>query len=188
MLSSQAIDPSEPLFASPVAGKPSRDRTIEQTMEVLPQGTRRLAAQLRTPIGFDSLWEVLTNYDKLSDFIPNLDLSKIQTRDGNRIILKQVGSQDFLGLKFSAKVLLELIEEKSAGILKFRLLKGDFRRFEGSWLIAELPNDQGSSLVYELIVQGCLGMPVSLIENRLRQDLSNNLLAVEKTASILNAT
>ena len=37
-------------------------RTIEQTMEKLSGGTRRLAAQLTTSATFDSLWNVLTDY------------------------------------------------------------------------------------------------------------------------------
>ena len=43
----------------------------------------------------------------------------------------------------------------------------------------------GSCLLYELTVQGCIGMPVGLIEARLREDLKNNLLAVEKAAKKL---
>ena len=60
------------------------------------------------------------------------------------------------------------------------MVKGDFRRFEGSWQMRELP--EGSSLLYELTVQGCLGMPIGLIEERLRDDLSSNLHAVEQEA------
>ena len=37
-------------------------------------------------------------------------------------------------------------------------------------------------MLYDLTVQGCLGMPVALIEQRLRDDLTTNLLAVEKAA------
>ena len=47
-------------------------RTIEQTMEKLSGGTRRLAAQLTTSASFESLWNVLTDYDRLNLYIPNL--------------------------------------------------------------------------------------------------------------------
>ena len=157
-------------------------QTIEQTMEVLPNGTRRLAAQLRTQLKFQDLWKILTNYDELSEFIPNLSKSDVVFRNKNEVHLKQVGSQDFFGFKFSAEVLLKLIEDRSKGILKFNLMKGDFRRFEGSWNLRELPNKKHTLLLYELTVQGCIGMPVSLIEQRLRKDLKANLLAVEQAA------
>ncbi len=157
-------------------------QTIEQTMERLPNGTRRLAALLRTPISIESIWNVLTDYEHLSEFIPNLTSSEVVARDGNRIHLKQIGSQKLMGLRFSAQVQIELIENRNLGLLDFHLLKGDFRRFDGSWKIQELEDGNGTCLLYELTVQGCLGMPVALIEQRLREDLKTNLLAVEQAA------
>ena len=77
-------------------------RTIEQTMEKLSGGTRRLAAQLTTSASFDSLWCVLTDYDRLNLYIPNLLSSKKIYQKNNNVHLKQVGAQDFLGMKFSA--------------------------------------------------------------------------------------
>ena len=41
-------------------------RTIEQTMEKLSGGTRWRAAQLTTSATFNSLWNVLTDYDRLN--------------------------------------------------------------------------------------------------------------------------
>ncbi len=159
-----------------------RNKTIEQTMEKLPNGTRRLAAQLRSSVGFEALWTILTDYSHLSDFIPNLSTSRLISRKSNRVQLQQVGSQRLMGFRFSAEVLIELVEDHKNGLLQFHLLKGDFRRFEGAWKIGELPNGEGSSLLYELTVQGCIGMPVAFIEQRLRQDLNTNLLAVERAA------
>ncbi len=156
--------------------------TIEQTMEVLPAGTRRLAAQLSTPLEICYLWEVLTSYEKLSEFIPNLLSSEVLSRVENQIFLKQIGYQEFLGFNFSAEVFIKLIEDRSNAVLSFSLIKGDFRKFEGSWKIKESSTGKGSSLIYELIVQGCFGMPVTLIEKHLRKNLTTNLLAVEKAA------
>ena len=150
-------------------------------MERLPQGTRRLAVQLRTPLSVELLWSVLTDYDRLNDFIPNLASSDVLERCGNTIRLAQVGSQQLLGLKFSAQVELELTEHRPEGLLQFRMLRGDFRRFAGSWRLQSLPD--GTSLLYDLTVQGCLGMPIALIEQRLRSDLSANLLSVEREAN-----
>ena len=149
-------------------------------MERLPQGTRRLAVQLRTPLPVDVLWQVLTDYERLESFIPNLASSQLIYREGSVVRLQQVGSQQLLGLRFSAQVQLELIEQREQGLLSFKMLRGDFRRFEGSWRVKPLKD--GSSLLYELTVQGCIGMPIPLIEERLRDDLSSNLSAVEKEA------
>ena len=79
-------------------------RTIEQTMEKLSGGTRRLAAQLTTSATFESLWNVLTDYDRLDLYIPNLLSSKKIYKKNNNVHLKKVGAQDFMGMKFSAEV------------------------------------------------------------------------------------
>ena len=161
-------------------------KTIEQTMEKLSDGARRLAAQLTTPVSFDSLWRVLTDYDHLNLYIPNLLTSKILYQNNNNIHLKQIGSQDFLGLKFSAEVILDLYEEKDIGQINFKLIKGDFRRFEGSWKIKEISNSDKNSLIYDLTVKGCQWMPIGMIEKRLKRDLSDNLIAVEKQAKLIS--
>ena len=159
-------------------------RTIEQTMEKLSGGTRRLAAQLTTSATFDSLWNVLTDYDRLDLYIPNLLSSKKIFQNKNNVHLKQVGAQDFLGMKFSAEVTINLFEEKDLGLLKFSLIKGDFRRFEGSWKIQTIKNTSKNSLIYDLTVQGCQWMPIGMIEKRLKKDLSENLIAVDKQAKL----
>ena len=91
-------------------------RTIEQTMEKLSGGTRRLAAQLTTSASFESLWSVLTDYDRLNLYIPNLLSSKKIFQKENNVHLKQVGAQDFLGMKFSAEVTIDLLEDKELGL------------------------------------------------------------------------
>ena len=159
-------------------------RTIEQTMEKLSGGTRRLAAQLTTSASFESLWNVLTDYDRLNLYIPNLLSSKKIFQNENNVHLKQVGAQDFLGMKFSAEVTIDLIENKELGLLKFNLIKGDFRKFEGSWKIQKIRDTQKNSLIYDLTVQGCQWMPIGMIENRLKKDLSQNLIAVDKQAKL----
>ena len=163
---------------------PKKDdyRTIEQTMEKLSGGTRRLAAQLTTSASFDSLWNVLTDYDRLNLYIPNLLSSKKIYQKNNNVHLKQVGAQDFLGMKFSAEVTIDLLEEKELGLLTFSLIKGDFRKFEGSWKIQNIKDTTKNSLIYDLTVQGCQWMPIGMIEKRLKKDLSENLIAVDRQA------
>ena len=159
-------------------------RTIEQTMEKYSGGTRRLAAQLTTSASLESLWNVLTDYDRLNLYIPNLLSSKKIYQKNNNVQLKQVGAQDFLGMKFSAEVTIDLFEDKELGLLKFNLIKGDFRKFEGSWKIQNIKNTSKNSLIYDLTVQGCQWMPIGMIEKRLRKDLSENLIAVDRQAKL----
>jgi ribosome-associated toxin RatA of RatAB toxin-antitoxin module len=154
--------------------------TIQQEMERLPQGTRRLAVQLRLRLAPEWIWSVLTDYDHLDSFIPNLASSRQLWRRGNQVALEQVGTQQFCGLRFSARVQLELNEEPDQGRLAFRMLEGDFRCFQGLWQVGV--DDTSTWLLYDLTVQGKPGMPIGLIEQRLKEDLASNLRGVQREA------
>lgn len=149
-------------------------------MERLPGGCRRLAVQLRLDLDPQWIWAVLTDYDQLSRFIPNLQTSRLLWRRGHVVGLEQEGAQSFMGLRFKARVQLELTEHVAERRLSFVMSKGDFRRFEGVWQIGQ--HAAGTTLLYELTVQGCVGMPIGLIEQRLREDLAANLRAVQREA------
>lgn len=154
--------------------------TIQQVMERQPGGVRRLAVQLRLDLDPTWIWGVLTDYDNLHRYIPNLSSSRQLWRRGQRVALEQVGTQQFCGLRFSARVELELEEDRSAGRLTFHMLSGDFRRFEGYWQVSNDAN--ASTLLYDLTVQGKPGMPIALIEQRLQDDLASNIRGVQQEA------
>lgn len=154
--------------------------TIHQDMERLPNGRRRLAVQLRLPTPPSWIWEVLTDYDNLHKFIPNLEHSRLLWRREDQVGVEQVGTQMFCGLRFSARVTLQLSEERQEGRLPFRMIQGDFRCFEGEWRVGA--DATSSWLFYDLLVQGKPGMPIGLIEQRLQQDLASNLRGVQQEA------
>ena len=178
-LDRDASDPSSRPVLSGPDSTCSLD-TIQQEMERLPMGKRRLAVQLRMALDSQWIWAVLTDYDNLHRFIPNLASSRQIWRRSNRVAVEQVGTQQFCGLRFSARVTLELEEDRPQGRLNFRMLDGDFRCFSGAWVVG---SDATSSwLLYDLTVQGKPGMPIGLIEQRLQEDLANNLRGVQQEA------
>jgi ribosome-associated toxin RatA of RatAB toxin-antitoxin module len=156
--------------------------TIQQEMERLDQGARRLAVQLRLPLDPQWIWAVLTDYNNLNRYIPNLSSSRQLWRRGNRVGLEQVGTQQFCGLRFTARVELELEEDPDQGELRFEMRSGDFRRFDGLWRVDS--DAMSTRLLYSLTVQGKPGMPIGLIEQRLQQDLANNLRGVQREATL----
>ncbi len=124
---------------------------------------------------------MLTDYENLQSFIPNLAVSRQLWRRQNRVCLEQVGTQQFCGLRFTARVQLELSEERDQGLLRFHMVDGDFRRFQGVWSIGA--DATSSWLLYDLTVQGKPGMPIGLIEQRLKDDLASNLRGVQQEAT-----
>ncbi|MFN6468157.1 MAG: SRPBCC family protein [Nostoc sp. SerVER01] len=152
---------------------------VEVQIEKLAQRQRQISAKVQIPQPVEQIWKVLTDYEALADFIPNLAKSRLIEHPDGGIRLEQVGSQRFLNFNFCARVVLDL-EEYFPKEINFRMVEGDFKGFSGSWCLEpySLGEHIGTNLCYTIQVWPKLTMPVSIIENRLSKDLRLNLMAI----------
>ncbi|MBE9139516.1 SRPBCC family protein [Nodosilinea sp. LEGE 07088] len=158
--------------------------------------TEKLAGQQRRILAFtdvaataDQVWQVLTDYDNLASFIPNLAYSQRLSHPEGGIRLEQIGSQCFLNIKFCARVVVDMVEAFPRELC-FSMVEGDFRQFEGKWTLDPLEGAQNElvRLGYELVIRPPRAMPVGLIERHIRHDLSRNLRAISDRTTVLFAT
>ncbi len=171
-----AADPSE---ASPT------EAGVEIATEAPNPRQRRLLAKIAIAAPQSSVWQVLTDYEALADFIPNLVACNRLTHPEGGIRLEQIGAQSLLRVNFKARVVLDL-EEDFPGKINFQQVEGDFRAFEGHWQI-EPQSDRQTTLSYNLFVWPPRVMPVKFIEGRLRRDLTTNLIAIRQRVETRDA-
>jgi ribosome-associated toxin RatA of RatAB toxin-antitoxin module len=152
---------------------------VEVQIEKLAQRQRQISAKIQIPQPVEQIWKVLTDYEALADFIPNLAKSRLIEHPDGGIRLEQIGSQRLLNFNFCARVVLDL-EEYFPKEINFRMGEGDFEGFSGTWCLEpySLGEQIGTNLCYTIQVWPKLTMPVSIIENRLSKDLRFNLLAI----------
>lgn len=167
-----AVDDDSPELAS----------DIEVTVTALRDRQRQLTASLLIPAAAEHLWRVLTDYERLPEFIPNLAESTIVGEQDGATLLKQVGTQRVAGVKFRASVTLKMATCPCERI-DFVMVEGDFVRFEGSWCLTP-QSENATELTYALTVQAPRYMPISLIERRLKQDIGVNLDAIRCQACL----
>ncbi|KAF3563186.1 hypothetical protein DY000_02010817 [Brassica cretica] len=136
----------------------TEDGVVLISVEKLEKSSRRI----RSKVGIEaSLDAVLTDYEKLSEFIPGLVVSELVEKEGNRVRLFQIesfssqpcpcisspvrfdsvlmGQQSIaLGLKFNAKAVLDCFEKELEILphgrrreIDFKMVEGDFQLFEG---------------------------------------------------------
>ena len=156
--------------------------------EKLEGQQRRILACTDIPFTAEQVWQVLTDYDNLSSFIPNLSLSQRLSHPNGGIRLEQMGSQCFLNIKFCARVVLDMVETFPKE-LRFSMVEGDFRQFEGKWTLEPVAEGQGNGvrLGYDLVIRPPRAMPVGLIERHIRNDLTRNLQAIGDRTAVLFA-
>ncbi len=151
---------------------------------------RRILAFTEIPATANQVWQVLTDYDNLASFIPNLSCSQRLSHPEGGIRLEQIGSQCFLSIKFCARVVLDMVESFPKE-LRFSMVEGDFRQFEGKWTLEPVQSPQGEMvrLGYDLVIRPPRAMPVALIERHIRHDLTRNLQAIsDRTTALFSAS
>ncbi len=147
--------------------------------EKLTSRQRQIVASVAIPRSLEQVWKILTDYESLADFIPNLTSSRLLTHPDGGIRLEQIGAQCFLNFKFCARVILDMTEVFPREI-GFSMVEGDFKKFIGRWTLqpALLDEQAATILAYELMVQPPLAMPVQLIEHHICRNLTQNLIAI----------
>jgi ribosome-associated toxin RatA of RatAB toxin-antitoxin module len=156
------------------------------TISKLAGRQRRIEATIHLPADVEQVWQVLTDYEGLADFIPNLSKSSRIKHPEGGIRIEQVGIQNLKVVTFSARVVLDMVEEYPSAI-RFAMVEGDFKSFSGSWLLQAIPENDGGGtrLTYILEVWAKATIPVIAIEQRLKKDLPQNLYAIRDRLSAL---
>jgi len=149
--------------------------------EKLDGQQRRILAFTEIPATADQVWQVITDYDNLASFIPNLSCSQRISHPEGGIRLEQIGSQCFLNIKFCARVVLDMVEQFPNQI-DFEMVEGDFKQFCGSWMLQ--PANGGTDLCYTVSIVPPRAMPVGLVERKLKSGLVANLTAIRQRAEL----
>jgi ribosome-associated toxin RatA of RatAB toxin-antitoxin module len=152
---------------------------VKISTEKRPARERRILASVVIPAPVEKVWQVITDYERLADFVPNLTSSKLLPHPAGKIRLEQIGAQCFLRFKFCARVVLEMSEQFPHKV-GFAMTEGDFNQFEGAWQLSATA--EGTHLSYDLSVKPPRAMPAALIEHHLRHNIAINLLAVRQRA------
>lgn len=78
-------------------GKTVEDGVLISVEKLEEKSSRRIRSKIGMEASLESVWSVLTDYEKLSEFIPGLVVSELVEKEGNRVRLFQVS---FLHLSF----------------------------------------------------------------------------------------
>lgn len=140
----------------------------EQVFEVVASGSVKAAPE--------AVWKVLTNYESMPDYVPDLKKTKVLSRTGNRVIIEQSGVARFLFLSRTIHLVVQAHEEPTTTI-EISLVTGDMKVYNCRWQLAALPDggtriDYSGKMVPKFYVPGMLG------SNIIRRDIERMMSAV----------
>ncbi len=125
------------------------------------------------PVATDLAWQVLTDFDHMAEWVPNVRQSKVIEREPNAVTIEQHGVAKFGIARFSY-VSVRHIEPDPPRTIRSTQIKGNMRRLESLMTLA--PDGNGTKLVYHLeMVPGALAASVmskEFLEHELREQFS----------------
>lgn len=132
-------------------------------------------AVMFAPVSNEHAWDVLTDYDHMDRFVPNVKSSKVVARDGQRLAIEQHGVAHFgaLNLPYSSERQIELDPSRT---IRSRQTSGNMKRVESVTKLS--PEGRGTRLDYHLeLVPSFLASSV-LSEDFLRHEVDEQFNAI----------
>jgi ribosome-associated toxin RatA of RatAB toxin-antitoxin module len=134
-------------------------------------------AAVKAPLAL--IWNTLTDYDHLADFIPGMNKSRLVERQGKTAIVTQSGYASLWFFHFPIEVTVEAVEEPSSSI-QVRLLRGNLKRLEGSYQIEKIDGDNTYALRWSGIIEPGVAVPGFIAAPLMRKNISEQFLGMVK--------
>ena len=114
----------------PVAAQPERNDVQVQAERKGAVVEVQAQALLQAPM--DVVWRTLTDYERLPEFIPGLETSRVIARSGAQVQVAQTGRARFLFLTVPIAVILESTE-RPPDVVEVRRISGSIEHLQGRY-------------------------------------------------------
>jgi ribosome-associated toxin RatA of RatAB toxin-antitoxin module len=129
-----------PMWADPARADPVRVSARWDGDAVIVEAQARLRAPLHL------IWEVLTGYDRYAEFVPDLQSSRVLSRDRDAALVEQRGTAGFFLYRFPLEVRLAVTEVPFARVT-CEAVAGNFKELSGVYELvpeADAARDPGN--------------------------------------------
>lgn len=99
------------------------------------QGTHLLVSgELTVPVSPATAWAVLTDYERVPEFVPGMRVSRVLEQSGNTRVVEQQGEMQANNMRMLYMGTLRITEEPTSR-LSVQFLSGTFRNMQGQWTL-----------------------------------------------------
>ncbi len=115
----------------------------------------------------ETVWKILTDYERMPEFVPDMQKSKVMSRAGNLAVVEQYGEAHFLFFKRQIYLVVNVAEQPISSI-DIALVTGDMKVYHCRWEMQAIPETGGTRILYsgklvpKFYVPGMLGANIIL--------------------------
>lgn len=155
---------------------------VEIKIEKLEGRQRKVFAKIQIPYPLEQVWQVLTDYEGLAEFMPNISQSRRLEHPTGGIRLEQVRTKSFMGMNFAGRSVFD-VEEKFPNEIHYQLIEGDMKALSAYWRLKPWSLSEskaGIALIYDFLILPKPILPMPLVENILSHDIPASMLAIRQ--------
>jgi carbon monoxide dehydrogenase subunit G len=159
-------------------GVPAEATAQQVSIETAGQGdVVTVSASADMQVDPHTVWSVISDYDHLAEFIPDMRSSRVVRRNGDQVLIEQTGVFGFLFVQQPVEVKLAVVETPPQRIVA-RAVGGNLREMDGRYELESLPTGAVRLSYYGRLVPA---FPVPPIIGRM---MVRNVLARQFTAMV----
>lgn len=123
------------------------------------------------------VWRILTGYDRMAEFVPEMESSKVLSRNGGEVIIEQFGVARFLFMSRTIHLIVRAVEQPMSSI-DISLISGDMKHYEARWELVPVPETGGTKIIYHGKLLPNFYVPSLLGSKMVRNDIERMMNAV----------
>ncbi len=124
-----------------------------------------------------AVWRILTDYDRMAEFVPDLRSARVLSRSGDEATIEQVGVARLLFFRRDIRLVVQAREQPISQI-DISLVDGDMRVYRCTWRLVPVPETGGTRVFYSGEMAPKFYVPGMLGANLIRSDIEKMMAAV----------
>lgn len=151
------------------------DSPIRSIDVTYADGVYVVSAVMFAPVTRAVAWDVLTDFDHMAQWVPNVAESKVLNRDDTSVTIEQRGVAKYGAASFPYTTERK-IELNPPDSIKTKQLRGSMRRVESTMILAS--DAKGTSINYRLEIVPSLLTAAVLTKSFLQQEIGEQFTAI----------
>jgi ribosome-associated toxin RatA of RatAB toxin-antitoxin module len=141
---------------------PAPDVTVREE-----RGVYSVSARFAVPDAPPVALAVLTDYEAIPRFLPDVKTSIVRERTDGRLVVEQEAVAKMMMFSKRVHLVLEITQED--GVIRFRdRCRSSFITYEGSWRL--VPGNGGTTIHYTLTARPSFEVPEFILKRLLKRD------------------
>jgi hypothetical protein len=147
-----------------------------RSVDVTYDGTTYVVtAQMFAPVTQAIAWDVLTDFNNMAGWVPNVRESRIVKQADKQMTIEQSGTAKFAGLSFPYTSVREIVTDPQTSILSTQV-KGSMRRQQSTMKLSA--EGDGTGMLYKLEIEPSLIASTVMSQDLLKRNIEEEFTAI----------